>query len=272
MARSAKQPKAPVKRRSTVVQDSAVAVGGMISRNPVLVGGSTAFLVTLFYVSANALWYQPFPHAGAFFATRNFQGLPHNAADEPETTINIVRPNAAPAPMKGDPVVEQVQGILKDLDFYSGTVDGISGPNTRKAIQAYQQKVGLNASGEIDALLLDQLGATPKTAAVPKPQPRPDTSAAVPVSLQTNSSGQTNAGQTNSGQANTAPAQGPDPRIVKIQAGLKAFGNDDMRLDGVVGARTKAAIKEFQSLFGLPQTGEPDEIVYVKMREIGLTN
>ena len=173
--------------------------------------------------------------------------------------------------MKGDPVVEQVQGILKDLDFYSGTVDGISGPNTRKAIQAYQQKVGLNASGEIDALLLDQLGATPKTASVPKPQPRPDTQAAVPVSLQTNS-GQTNSGQTNSGQTDAAPTQGPDPRIVKIQAGLKAFGNDDMQLDGVVGARTKAAIKEFQSLFGLPQTGEPDEIVYVKMREIGLTN
>jgi peptidoglycan hydrolase-like protein with peptidoglycan-binding domain len=270
MARSAKQPKA-VKRRSNAFQDGAIAVGGMISRNPVLVGGSTAFLVTLFYVSANALWYQPFPHAGAFFATRNFQGVAHSAADEPETTFNIVRPNAAPAPMKGDPVVEQVQGILKDLDFYPGTVDGISGPNTRKAIQAYQQKVGLNASGEIDALLLDQLGATPKTAAVPKPQPRPDTPAAVPVSLQTNS-GQTNSGQTSAGQADAAPTQGPDPRIVKIQAGLKAFGNDDMQLDGVVGARTKAAIKEFQSLFGLPQTGEPDEIVYVKMREIGLTN
>ncbi|MER8810128.1 peptidoglycan-binding domain-containing protein [Mesorhizobium australicum] len=260
MARSAKQAKA-VKRRGNAFQDGAIAVGGMISRNPVLVGGSTAFLVTLFYVSANALWYQPFPHAGAFFATRNFQGFPHAGADQPETTINIVRSNAAPAPIKGDPVVEQVQGILKDLDFYSGTVDGISGPNTRKAIQAYQQKVGLNASGEIDALLLDQLGATPKTAAVPKPQPRPDMPpAAVPVSLQTNEA-----------QANAA-LQGPDPRIVKIQAGLKAFGNDDMQLDGVVGARTKAAIKEFQSLFGLPQTGEPDEIVYVKMREIGLTN
>jgi peptidoglycan hydrolase-like protein with peptidoglycan-binding domain len=275
MARSAKQPKA-VKRRSNAFQDGAVAVGGMISRNPVLVGGSTAFLVTLFYVSANALWYQPFPHAGAFFATRSIEGFPHAASDEPETTFNIVRPSGAPAPIKGDPVVEQVQGILKDLDFYSGTVDGISGPNTRKAIQAYQQKVGLNASGEIDALLLDQLGATPKTASVvPRPQPRPDMPAAVPVSLQTNS-GQTNSGQANSGQANAADpnaaTQAPDARIVKIQAGLKAFGNDGMQLDGVVGARTKAAIKEFQSLFGLPQTGEPDEIVYVKMREIGLTN
>ncbi|TGQ46813.1 peptidoglycan-binding protein [Mesorhizobium sp. M00.F.Ca.ET.216.01.1.1] len=258
MARSAKQPKA-VKRRSNAFEDGAMALGSLISRNPVLVGGSTAFLVTLFYVSANALWYQPFPHAGAFFATRSIEGFPRADTDEPETTINIVRPGQAPAPVKSDPVVEQVQGILKDLDFYSGTVDGITGPNTRKAIQTYQQKVGLNASGEIDSVLLDQLGATPTTAAVPHPVPRPAEPVAVPAVIPA------------SVPAN-APTQAPDARIVKIQAGLKAFGNDDMQLDGVVGARTKAAIKEFQSLFGLPETGEPDEVVYVKMREIGLTN
>ena len=128
MARSAKQLKA-VKRHSNAFEDGAMAVGSLISQNPVLVGGSTAFLVTLFYVSANALWYQPFPHAGAFFATRSIEGFPHPGADEPETTINILRPG----PAKSDPTVEQVQGILKDLDFYTGTVDGISGPNTHKA-------------------------------------------------------------------------------------------------------------------------------------------
>ena len=36
--------------------------------------------------------------------------------------------------------------------------------------------------------------------------------------------------------------------------------------------RPRAAIREFQSLFGLPVTGEPDEKLYAKMREIGLTN
>lgn len=261
MARSAKQARA-VKRRGSAFEDGAMAVGGMISRNPVLVGGSTAFLVTLFYVSANALWYQPFPHAGAFFATRSIEDFPRTGSDEPETTINIVRP----APVKSDPAVEEVQGILKDLDFYSGTVDGISGPNTRKAIQAYQQKVGLPASGEIDAVLLDQLGARQTTAGIPHPVPRPVDTAAAPAEADP-----TPAPIPASAPAN-AEAQAPDARIVKIQAGLKAFGNDDMQLDGVVGARTKAAIKEFQSLFGLPETGEPDELVYVKMREIGLTN
>lgn len=264
MARSAKQPRA-VKRQSSAFEEGALAVGGMISRNPVLVGGSTAFLVTLFYVSANALWYQPFPHAGAFFATRSIEGFPLTGSDEPETTINIVRPRQASAPVQSDPAVEQVQGILKDLDFYSGTVDGITGPNTRKAIQAYQQKVGLPATGEIDAVLLDQLGARQTTAGIPHPVPRPVDSAAVPAAAPSPAPIPVSA------PAN-APASQPDARIIKIQAGLKAFGNDDMQLDGVVGARTKAAIKEFQSLFGLPQTGEPDEIVYVKMREIGLTN
>ena len=50
------------------------------------------------------------------------------------------------------------------------------------------------------------------------------------------------------------------------------FGNDGIELDGVVGSRTRAAIKEFQTLFGLPVTGEPDEALYAKMRETGLTN
>lgn len=238
-----------------------MAVGQVISRNPVLVGGSTAFLVTLFYVSANALWYQPFPHTGAFFATRSIENFPHAVSDEPETTINIVRQAPAQPAAKPDPVVQQVQGILKDLNFYDGTVDGLTGPATRKAIQAYQQKVGLPASGEVDGALLDQLGARQITAAIPHPAPRPASNAAAPAATPVPIPG-------------SAPANSgtPDARIVKIQAGLKAFGNNDMQLDGKVGARTKAAIKEFQALFGLPETGEPDEAVYVKMREIGLTN
>jgi peptidoglycan hydrolase-like protein with peptidoglycan-binding domain len=227
----------------------------MISENPVLVGGSTAFLVTLFYVSANALWYQPYPHKGAFFTTRTIEHFADAGTDEPVTTIKIERPATAPVPalVKPDPTVLKVQGVLKDLGFYSGTVDGISGPATQKAVDAYRQKVGLPSGGAIDAALLDQLGASPTTGAiVPSPAPR------APAG----------------GKANPLPqaAQNADARIVKIQAGLKAFGNDDIKLDGVIGARTKAAIKEFQSLFGLPETGEPDQVVYAKMREIGLTD
>ncbi|MEI9405073.1 peptidoglycan-binding protein [Mesorhizobium argentiipisi] len=262
MARSAKRPKVVEPERG-VLAEGAVAVGQLIASNPVLVGGSTAFLVTLFYVSANALWYQPFPHTGAFFATRSIENFPHTVSNEPETTINIVRQPPPQPAAKPDPVVQQVQAILKDLNFYDGTVDGLTGPATRKAIQAYQLKVGLPGSGEIDGALLDQLGARQTTAAIPHPAPRPADGVAAPAAKPPMI-------------PVSAPADGatqsPDARIVKIQAGLKAFGNNDMQLDGKVGARTKAAIKEFQALFGLPETGEPDEAVYVKMRQIGLTN
>lgn len=256
MASSARRPKTKAaKQRASLLRSGAVAVGTMISDNPVLVGGSTAFLVTLFYVSANALWYQPYPHKGAFFATRMIEHVADARADEPETTITIERPELAAAPpaptVKLDPTVQRVQGVLKNLGFYSGEVDGLSGPNTQKAIDSYRHKVGLPA-GAIDEALLEQLGAAPTTGAVvpvPSPRARP---ADVPA---------------------TAPAAvGDSARIVKIQAGLKAFGNDDIKLDGVIGSRTRSAIKEFQSLFGLPETGEPDQAVYAKMRQVGLTD
>ena len=68
------------------------------------------------------------------------------------------------------------------------------------------------------------------------------------------------------------PSPDTPPLIGKIQAGLKAFGNEGIEADGRMGTKTRAGIKEFQALFGLPETGEPDEAVYVKMREIGLTD
>jgi len=246
VARSAKRRKAPANRAS-VLQKGAVALGDAVSRNPVLVGGSTAFLVTLFYVSANALWYQPFPHSGAFFATRSIENFPSVEQVEPETTINIVRPEAP----KGDPVVEQVQNILKHLGFYHGSADGLAGPATHDAVAAYQSKVGLEATGRIDDALLNQLGTAPTAASVPTPTLRTETTSSIPATL---------------------AAMSPDAHIIKIQAGLKAFGNEDIQLDGVAGARTKAAIREFQAIFRLPVTGEADEAVYAKMREIGLTD
>lgn len=262
MARSARQARRP-QPKTGLLQEGVVAVGGMISRNPIAVGGSTAFLVALFYVSANAMWYQPHAHTSAFFATREFTRPPladDVAADgEFETTIRIERPEPVAAPTRpaGDPVTEQVQRILRDLNFYEGAVDGLSGPATVKAVEAYQRKLGMTPTGRIDEQLLEQLGApNPAGAAsAPAPQPAPR----VPSSDPTRT-------------ASVQPAQDNKDRIARIQAGLRAFGNDGIDIDGVNGSRTRSAVKEFQSLFGLRETGEPDEATYAKMKEIGLTN
>ena len=137
-----------------------------------LVGGATAFIVALSYVSANALWYQPHFHSGAFFATRaNNYVEPGPPADE--TTIRIERQSAVETPKpKPDPVVEQVQSILQSMNLYAGDVDGINGPNTRKAVEAYRKTMGMEVSGDIDDALLEQLGAGDTTAGIqPKAVP-----------------------------------------------------------------------------------------------------
>jgi peptidoglycan hydrolase-like protein with peptidoglycan-binding domain len=247
--------------QASPLRQGASMLGAAVARNPVLVGGTTAFLVALSYVSANALWYQPHFHTGAFFSTRDttYAGppTPEELDDEPaETTIRIERnsPAAAPPPV-ADPVVKQVQSVLHDLNFYDGTVDGLTGPNTRKAIETYRKTVGLPVNGDIDQQLVEHLGAATATAGIasqPTPTPRSAVETIVPE---------------------PRPVSGTsDPRVLKIQAGLKAFGNDGIEIDGVVGTRTRLAIQEFQSLFGLPVTGDPDEALYKKMREIGLTN
>lgn len=269
MRRSARQPE-PEFHWTTPLRGGAAALGGFVAANPVLVGGSTAFMVALMYVSANALWYQPHAHSSAFFSTRGFvEGLVLSA--EPETTIVIERPDqaegqnrgqsrVADAPI-GDPRIEMVQDVLRDLKLYAGEVDGLMGPNTKKAIATYQTMMDLPATGAIDEALLDQLGLSQTTTAgiVPTPRPRPELSSepAVDAAIEEN--------------LDPIPVS-IDRETMKIQAGLRAFGNEDIQVDGVLGSRTKAAIKEFQALFGLPETGLPDEELYRKMQEIGLTN
>lgn len=257
----------------------AAALGSAIARNPALVGGATAFFVALSYVSANALWYQPHFHDGAFFATRERieigPRLDRAAQPKPaaETMIRIERPETAVAARPSDPEVERIQSILRDLGFYKGAVDGLAGPATHGAIAAYQKTVGLEATGEIDAALLDQLGARTTTAGIaPRPEPAPRGEKKDTAPKATSAAVQAKAEKPAPGAGEARAAREPDPRIVKIQAGLKAFGNDGIELDGVVGSRTRAAIREFQTLFGLPVTGEPDDVLYAKMRETGLTN
>ena len=260
MARSARQLDEPQSWSGAwdwSLRDGASAMLGLIARNPTLVGGTTAFLVALSFVSSNALWYQPHAHSGAFFATRDFL-RPGAPALPDETTILIERPQEPRHVVVGDPTVKDVQETLRELNFYDGEVDGLFGPNTRVAIETYQSKMGLRVTGTVDESLLDQLGTgSVKPAVLPSPAPRREVAEPAVASA--------------SDEAVAKPASlVRDERIAKVQAGLREFGNEAIEIDGLMGARTAAAIKEFQSLFGLEVTGEADGAVYAKMKEIGL--
>jgi peptidoglycan hydrolase-like protein with peptidoglycan-binding domain len=165
----------------------------------------------------------------------------------------------------GDPTVKEVQETLRELNFYDGEVDGLFGPNTREAIEAYQAKMGMSVTGSVDDSLLDQLGTGSVTPAV-LPSPAPRDEVAKPAVVRTGPGADNKAEEAIAKPASLTR----DERVAKVQAGLKEFGTAAIEVDGVMGARTAAAIKEFQSLFGLKVTGEADQAVYAKMKEIGL--
>lgn len=284
-----------------LVGGAVAATGAAIAENPVLVGSSTAFLVVLFYVSANALWNQPYRHPGPLMETRFVVERPAPAPLPVSRPATMMQPtsevtNSVPsAPERAvavaaqpSPVQERtmrVQIALESLGLYRGTVDGLMGPQTRAAITGYQKTLGMEGTGEIDDRLLEALGiAAGRQAARAQsaaPQAAPPASvpaagapeqgyAAVPVAAPLPRSRDAAAATDLLREARAAAAVQAD--VVRIQAGLRAFGNEGIEIDGVMGEKTRAAIREFQSLFRLPVTGEPNDQLLAKMQEIGLTN
>ncbi|GHC69444.1 peptidoglycan-binding protein [Limoniibacter endophyticus] len=308
MARSAKPARRRKKKKnSPLIARMAGWVGNWIASHPVAVGGATALVVCLSFVSANAVWYQGQFHEDAFFRTRDNAHYKAPAITRQEslgrkndaTTFVIERPQEK---REINPV-ERVQRVLTDLGLYNGSIDGLEGVSTREAVSRYQRIVGMPVSGKVDDALLSQLGiehaaqrlASQPAAARPQqsipPQPRQDPEA--PARVQTVALPQERP-QIRPNAAPTPPRDitqtasvrtdeslrrpqadlggSAEQRIRKIQKGLRAFGAANIEVDGKMGAKTKNAIREFQSLFGLNETGEPSPDVLSKMREIGLVS
>ncbi len=53
--------------------------------------------------------------------------------------------------------IKQIQQSLKDKGFDPGQVDGIMGPNTRQALQQFQQSQGIASSGKLNQQTLQSL-------------------------------------------------------------------------------------------------------------------
>lgn len=312
----------------TGVSRVALAAGDVVARNPVVAGGATAFLVTLGFVASNAIWYQPQAHESVFFITRPQQVFHAPAASDelarrltgtantqerqsaavpaqsvskkqqvaavlPDTTVDGGDlPALAP---NGDKQVAILQYNLKQLGFYDGNVDGLTGPQTRKALeqwQSVQAKLAPKAAGGMN--IEDAIAAGDKTApaisaparpaiqtvVVPQSRPQREVPVFEPAEGRNVSVREPQktvvTQQPPQPQAKAAPQQAAPGQtisaeeLVRIQAGLKAFGNDMVVVDGVPGKTTEDAIREFQKLFRLNVSGKPDPELISKMREIGL--
>ena len=173
MARNARRPK----HQPTYMDVAGMLMsnaGQRISANPALAGSTVAFAVVMFYVSSNALYYQPYQHKDALFSTRSMQeyvapDLPKPMAaltskDTKTQSFKVTREDAmAPAKNQADQTLADIQTALAQMKMYSGSVDGLPGPKTRAAIAKFQQEAGLEPTGEIDPLLLDAI----RTASIP---------------------------------------------------------------------------------------------------------
>jgi len=283
-------------------------VGELIAENPGSAGAVTAFSVAMAFFTANAVHFQQGQHPSALFATRPeavriapeeesyarqpaspgepnvtrflLQETNKQAAKRPEIPLSaplpakrptVIAVDRKPEPLElaedGDVDIAGIQELLTKLGYYEGEVDGLRGPQTDAAIDAYKNNVGLRGIELTEAELMTSIrNNLDVTAAIPAPRPQPQNATkAIPAPAPAAQPAEDNADQTS-----LMPDRIPSAEVVKVQAALRAFGNTDVAVDGVAGEQTQAAIREFQSLFRLPVTGEIDGVLLDKMRAVGL--
>ena len=106
----------------------------------------------------------------AFLAALVVFGSPFASVAQPKPV-----PHAKPSAGQ-DADILKVQQALKEKGHDPGPVDGILGPSTRAALQAFQKSQGLDPSGRLDRGTVDKLGVqltqfTPKQPVRKPPTP-----------------------------------------------------------------------------------------------------
>ena len=126
--------------------------------------------------------------------------------------------------------VKQLQTMLLQLGFYTGTADGKYGRGTESAVTAYQQARGLTADGKAGSLtrakLVSECGGVTSTGTVSKNDP------------------------------NTLVRGDSGDKVSQLQAALKNLGYYSGTVDGNFGSGTERAVTAFQRASGLKADGK----------------
>ena len=94
-------------------------------------------------------------------------------SDEAKPFVTPV-PTATPAPTRDTTSVAAIQQRLAELGYYTGVVDGITGPATKAAIKKFQQNNGLEADGVCGPATAYVLFSDEAKAVAQTPAPDPD--------------------------------------------------------------------------------------------------
>ncbi|MBR0642568.1 peptidoglycan-binding domain-containing protein [Plastoroseomonas hellenica] len=145
--------------------------------------------------------------------------LPAAAQQAPASGLSYVQPLAPPA-------LARLQERLRQAGDYTGRADGAWSPESQEALERFQQRNGLQATGQLNQATAMMLGIN--TAELLSAGPAAD-QAPRPLSILA---------------------------VQKIQAQLRVFGFYRGGIDGIWGPGTQAAIERFQLGRGLQPTGQ----------------
>ena len=150
-------------------------------------------------------------------------------------------------------LLRETQALLAKLGFYGGKIDGIYGSASKKAIMDYQSSANILPDGEATYELLTHLKSYVEinrriTQAAPEPARKNITQLIMPKS-----------------------SEFDRQTIQRIQIALRdKFGVTDIDIDGIFGNQTREALKEFQKLFKIEETGEIDQTTLEKLQSTGI--
>lgn len=185
-------------------------------------------------------------------------------------------------------LIRNVQTELLRRGLYDGDADGVIGPRTETAIAMFQKTVGMEANGLVTPELLAALAVDRGiTAAVPAQRPVMDVDARsedpVAAAIRSAETQVVTAPRRPIAPIQPVPPKAVEPSapppvqqanfdpglVMEIQRGLSNMAYKDIRIDGVPGDDTRAAIRRFERHYQMPETGEPSAAVLKKLKAIG---
>ncbi len=175
-------------------------------------------------------------------------GFDNSSNQAPSSIGRLVNQTAnSAAYAQNSALTSSIQGELGKLGYYKGVIDGQNGPQTQSAIIRYQRQVQLQPTGKISQSLLDHIRLTRKisesadiTGSI---QPAPVSSKRVQKQAQ------------NRENAQRSPVRA-SIQVQMVQQKLALFGYKPGKIDGMMGAATIRAIKQFEKDRSMKITGK----------------
>lgn len=191
-----------------------------------------------------------FGNGGTGGVSRFTAAIPQGASTR--ATVAVSGKTSRTVTLRYDETVEDVQRELMSLGHFHGLVDGVVGPQTRVAIEAYQRENQMSVTGEVSTELLDHIRYTRKISQAaeftgslsPAPAVAPVEEAAVePV--------------VDEAPVAAAPEYTDgDKTIAMLQERLAALGYDPGSQSGQLDEGTRSAILIFEMDNGLAMDGK----------------